>query len=281
MTPLDLGRIQDILRIALEEDLGAGDVTSLATIPSQAQALARYTTKQALVVSGLPVVEELARMVDSAMSFRYLANDGDSVKEGIALAELSGPAQSILAAERVTLNMLQRMCGIATQTAKFVERIAGTKAMIIDTRKTVPGLRLLDKYAVACGGATNHRMGLYDAVLIKNNHLAFHSTLTETVNLARQNIVATMKIEVEVSNLVQLEEAIRAGADVVLLDNFSAELTRQAVTQCHGRVPLESSGGITLDNIRAYAEAGVERISVGALTHSVQAADIHLRVTPS
>jgi len=281
MTPLDLGRIQDILRIALAEDLGAGDVTSLATITAQAQAIARYTTKQALVVSGLPVVEELARMVDSTMSFRYLANDGDSVKQGIALAELSGPARSILAAERVTLNMLQRMCGIATQTAEYVERIAGTKAKIIDTRKTVPGLRLLDKYAVACGGATNHRMGLYDAVLIKNNHLAFHSTLTETVTIARQNIAGTMKIEVEVSNLVQLEEAIRAGADVVLLDNFSAELTRHAVAQCNGRVPLESSGGITLDNIRAYAEAGVDRISVGALTHSVQAADIHLRVTPS
>jgi len=281
MVPLDLGRIQEILRIALDEDLGTGDVTSLATIPPQSLAVARYTTKQPLVVSGLPVVEHLALMVDSTLKFRYLSSDGDSVNEGVPLAELSGSARSILATERVTLNMLQRMCGIATQTSAFVRRVAGTKAKVIDTRKTVPGLRLLDKYAVACGGATNHRMGLYDAVLIKNNHLAFHSTLTETVNMARGSIAGTMKIEVEVSNLNQLEEAILAGADVVLLDNFSVELTRQAVAQSRGRVPLESSGGITLENIRGYAEAGVDRISVGALTHSVQAADIHLRVTPS
>ncbi len=281
MIPLDLGRIQEILRIALDEDLGSGDVTSSATIPPEAQAVARYTTKQPLVVSGLPVVEQLARMVDSTLKFRYLSNDGDSVNEGFPLAELNGSARSILAAERVTLNILQRMCGIATQTSAFVRRVAGTKAKVIDTRKTVPGLRLLDKYAVACGGATNHRMGLYDAVLIKNNHLAFHSTLTESVNMARHSIAGTFQIEVEVSNLMQLEEAIRAGADVVLLDNFSVELTQQAVAQCRGRVPLESSGGITLDNIRGYAEAGVDRISVGALTHSVQAADIHLRVTPS
>jgi nicotinate-nucleotide pyrophosphorylase (carboxylating) len=280
MIPLDVGRLRDILRIALDEDLGSGDVTSLATIPPMARAKARYTTKQPLVVSGLPVIEEVARMVDPKLSFESLTADGDSVKEAVAMAELSGSARSILAAERVTLNLLQRMCGIATQTSLYVQKVAGTKATIIDTRKTVPGLRLLDKYAVACGGGTNHRMGLYDAILIKNNHLAFHSTLPETVKMARENIAGTMKIEVEVSNLMQLEDAIRAGADVVLLDNFSAELTRQAVAQCRGRVPLESSGGITIENVREYAEAGVDRISVGALTHSVQAADIHLRVTP-
>ena len=281
MAAIDLNAIRALLQAAIQEDIGSGDITSRATIAPTASAVARYTTKQALVVAGLPVIEELVRMVDPAMSFKALNKDADFVVSKTAIAELQGPARSILAAERVTLNLLQRMCGIATQTRAYVDRVRGTRALVIDTRKTAPGLRILDKYAVACGGGTNHRMGLFDAVLIKNNHLAFHGSLCETVAEARKILGDSYKIEVEVASLTQLGEAIEAKADVILLDNFTPEETRWAVVQCGGRIPLESSGGITLENIRDYAEAGVDRISVGALTHSVQAADIHLRVIPS
>ena len=281
MIPIELNRIRDVLQAALVEDIGSGDVTSRATIPETATAIARYTTKQPLVVSGISVIAEIVRMVDPNLNFRTLCADGDFVETAIALAEMHGSARSILAVERVTLNLLQRMCGIATMTRHYVDRVRGTKALVIDTRKTAPGLRLLDKYAVSCGGGTNHRMGLFDAVLIKNNHLAFHKSLSDTVAEARRNLASSMKIEVEVASLDQLDEAIHAKADVILLDNFTPAQTRHAVIQCGGRVPLESSGGITLDNIRDYAVAGVDRISVGALTHSVVAADIHLRVNPS
>ena len=280
MLVIDLIQIRDVLQAALQEDIGTGDITSAATIPEHATATARYTTKQSLSVSGLPVVAELIRMVDSKLKFKARSADGDVVEVGTVLAEMSGSARSILAVERVTLNLLQRMCGITTMTRHYVERVRGTKARVIDTRKTAPGLRLLDKYAVACGGGTNLRIGLYDAVLIKNNHLIFHRTLTETLAEARRNLSPAMKIEVEVASMEQLEEAIAAKADVILLDNFTPEQTRHAVIQCGGRVPLESSGGITLENIRDYAVTGVDRISVGALTHSVVAADIHLRVIP-
>jgi nicotinate-nucleotide pyrophosphorylase (carboxylating) len=280
MLAIDLKLIRDVLQAALQEDIGTGDITSSATIPETATATARYTTKQRLVVSGLSVIAELIRMVDSKLKFKAQCADGDYVETGTVLAEMNGSAHSILAVERVTLNLLQRMCGIATMTRHYVDRVRGTKARVIDTRKTAPGLRLIDKYAVACGGGTNHRMGLFDAVLIKNNHLAFHKSLTETLAEARRNLAPAMKLEVEVANMDQLEEAIHAKADVILLDNFTPDQTRHAVIQCGGRVPLESSGGITLENIRDYAVAGIDRISVGALTHSVVAADIHLRVIP-
>jgi len=281
MLAIDLKLIRDVLHAALQEDIGTGDITSCATIPESASATARYTTKQPLDVSGVPVIAELIRMVDSKLKFKAQFADGDYVETGTVLAEMSGSARSILAVERVTLNVLQRMCGIATMTRHYVERVRGTRARVIDTRKTAPGLRLLDKYAVACGGGTNHRIGLFDAVLIKNNHLAFHKSLTETLEQARRNLAPSMKLEVEVTDMDQLDEAIHAKADVILLDNFTSDQTRHAVIQCGGRVPLESSGGITLENIRDYAVAGVDRISVGALTHSVVAADIHLRVIPS
>ncbi|HET9132264.1 MAG TPA: carboxylating nicotinate-nucleotide diphosphorylase, partial [Terriglobia bacterium] len=280
MLVIDLTQIRDVLQAALQEDIGTGDITSRATIPESATAIARYTTKQALSVSGLPVAAELIRMVDSKLKFKAQSADGDYVETGTVIAEMTGSARSILAVERVTLNLLQRMCGIATLTRHYVDRVRGTKARVIDTRKTALGLRLLDKYAVACGGGTNHRIGLFDAVLIKNNHLIFHKSLTETLAEARRNLAPSVKLEVEVTSMEQLEEAITAKADVILLDNFTPDQTRHAVIQCGGRVPLESSGGITLDNIRDYAVAGVDRISVGALTHSVVAADIHLRVTP-
>jgi nicotinate-nucleotide pyrophosphorylase (carboxylating) len=280
MEPLDLRLLQDALIAALREDVGAGDVTSRATIPANARAAARYTTKQALVVSGVLVAAEIVRYVDPALEFKLLAQDGASVPIGSALAEVRGSARSILTAERTSLNLLQRMCGIATVTRRYVERIDGTRARILDTRKTVPGLRVLDKYAVSCGGGMNHRMGLFDGVLIKNNHIAFHSSVAQAVEEARQHLGHLVKIEVEVRNVQELQAALAAGADVILLDNFTPAETRKAVDLIAGRVPVESSGGITLDNVRDFAEAGVDYISVGALTHSVPAVDIHLRITP-
>jgi nicotinate-nucleotide pyrophosphorylase (carboxylating) len=279
-TPLDLDALEEVLRAAVREDVGSGDVTTAATIPAQARATARYTSKQPLVVAGLPVVARLLKLIDPDLRYRSLAQDGDSVPAGTAIAEVRGAASSILTGERVTLNVLQRMCGIATQTREYVERVKGTGARVADTRKTVPGLRLLDKYAVACGGGSNYRMGLFDAILIKNNHLAFHPSIAAAIRQARERAASELQIEVEVPGPEHVEEAIQAGADIILLDNFTVEQTRDAVKYCRGRVPLESSGGITLETIRDYAEAGVNIISVGALTHSPPAADIHLRVIP-
>ncbi len=280
MTPIDLELLRDTLRAALREDVGSGDITSRATIPEDATGLARIAAKEPLTVSGLQVAAEIMHLVDPGLRFNALVKDGDSVNAKTVLAEVRGPARSLLTAERTALNLLQRMSGIATQTRKYVEQVQGTAARIVDTRKTAPGLRTIDKYAVGCGGAMNHRAGLFDGVLIKNNHLAFHSGPAHAIRAARQHLGHLVKIEIEVHHLDELIEAIEAGADVVLLDNFTPEQTRKAVELAAGRVPLESSGGITIENVRAYAEAGVDYISIGALTHSVPAVDIHMRITP-
>ena len=280
MYPIDLLLLRDTLIAALREDVGTGDITSKATVPQDAKARGRYVAKQDLVVSGLDVVRELVRLVDEDLHFRAMSGDNDFVKPGTVLCEVWGPASSILIVERTSLNILQRMCGIATITRKYVEQVQGTQSRIVDTRKTVPGLRKLDKYAVTCGGGMNHRVGLFDGVLIKNNHLAFHRSVGETVLEARRRLGHLVKIEVEVHRIEDIESVIAAGADVILLDNFNPDQTRRAVQQIAGRVPVESSGGITLETVRQFAEAGVNYISVGALTHSVPAVDIHLRVTP-
>jgi len=280
MDSINLTLLQETLLAALREDVGSGDVTSRATISAAACAAARYVAKEALVVAGAGIAEEFARLVDPRLEFKILTPDVTTVSSGTALAEMRGAARSILIVERTSLNLLQRMCGIATLTRRYVDRIQGTRARIVDTRKTVPGLRILDKYAVTCGGAMNHRMGLFDGVLIKNNHLAFHPSVEDAIQQARHRLGHLVKIEVEVSDLDQLQKALTAGADVILLDNFTAAETRKSVEIVAGRVPLESSGGITLETVRDFAEAGVDYISVGALTHSVPAVDIHLRVTP-
>jgi nicotinate-nucleotide pyrophosphorylase (carboxylating) len=280
MTPIDIRLIRDTLIAALREDLGAGDITSRLTVPADARGVGRITAKQGLIAAGTSVAAEIVRLVDTSLQFQPRTQDGASVSAGALLAEIQGPARSMLSAERTVLNVLQRMCGIATLTRKYVERIEGTKARIVDTRKTAPGLRVLDKYAVSCGGGLNHRLGLFDGVLIKNNHLAFHSTSAHAIRAARRHAGHLVKIEVEVHHLDDLFKVIEAGADVVLLDNFTPEQTRNAVQIAAGRVVLESSGGITLENVRAYAEAGVDYISIGALTHSVSAVDIHMRIMP-
>jgi len=278
--PLDPRVVDDVLRAAIREDLGGGDLTSRAVIPETARAAGRYTAKQPLAVAGLPAAQRLLELLDPGLQFRLLVQDGDFVESGSVLAEVQGFARSVLSGERVSLNLLQRMCGIATLTHEYVECVKGTKARVVDTRKTVPGLRVLDKYAVACGGGSNHRMGLFDAILIKNNHLVFHASIAEALRIARANADPSARIEVEIPSPEFVDAAIDAGADAILLDNFTVEQTREAVLRCRGRVPLESSGGITLETIRSYAEAGVDIISVGALTHSPPAADIHLRVIP-
>lgn len=280
IAPLDLRLVDDVLRAAVREDVGSGDITSAATVPESARAVGRYTPKQTLTVSGLDVAARLIELVDPRLQYRKLVTDGDIARAGSPIAEVEGSARSILTVERVTLNVLQRMCGIATRAREYVERVRGTRARVIDTRKTAPGLRLLDKYAVACGGGGNHRMGLFDAVLIKNNHVAFHASIGQAVAAARRHVGPGVEIEVEVPSPANVEEAIAAGADSILLDNFTPAQVREAAELCRGRVPLEASGGITLGTVRDFAEAGADLISVGALTHSAAAADIHLRVTP-
>lgn len=280
MNAVDLQLLRPLLLAALREDIGSGDITSRAVIPDSTRARARFTTKEALVVAGVSVAEEILRLVDRTLEFKALESEGGSVAPGTPIAEIRGSARSILTAERTSLNLLQRMCGIATLTRRYVDRVQGTKARIVDTRKTAPGLRVLDKYAVTCGGGMNHRMGLFDGVLIKNNHLAFHPSVNAAVRAARVHLGHLVKIEVEVRSLEELGIALEAGADVILLDNFNPKQTQDAVKLVSGRVPLESSGGIALDTVRDFAEAGVDYISIGALSHSVAAVDIHLRVTP-
>jgi nicotinate-nucleotide pyrophosphorylase (carboxylating) len=280
MTTVDLLLLRDTFVSAIHEDVGPGDLTSRSTIPENHGGVARIVAKQALVVAGLPVAAEVMRLVDPDAAFSALAEDQTAVTPGTVLAEIRGSARSLLTAERTMLNFLQRMSGIATLARQYVDRIQGTRARIVDTRKTAPGLRVLDKYAVACGGAMNHRGGLFDGVLIKNNHRAFHSSPAQAIRSARIHLGHLVKIEIEIHRLDELSDAIEAGADVALLDNFTPEQTRRAVEVAAGRVPLESSGGITLDNVRDYAEAGVDYISIGALTHSVKAVDIHMRIVP-
>jgi nicotinate-nucleotide pyrophosphorylase (carboxylating) len=280
MTPIDLELLRDTFVAALREDVGSGDITSRSTISSDARGVARIAAKQTMTVGGLAVAAEIMRIVDAGVEFKLVSADGAFVAAGNVLAEARGAARSLLTAERTVLNFLQRLSGIATLTRHYVNRIQGMRARIVDTRKTAPGLRVLDKYAVSLGGGVNHRAGLFDGVLIKNNHLAFHPAAADAVREARRYLGHLVKIEVEVHYLDELLAVVEAGADVVLLDNFTPELTRQAVDLAAGRVPLESSGGITLDNVRDYAEAGVDYISIGALTHSVPAVDIHMRIAP-
>ncbi|HAJ26623.1 MAG TPA: carboxylating nicotinate-nucleotide diphosphorylase [Syntrophus sp. (in: bacteria)] len=274
----DRARIRKLICNALEEDIGAADVTSNAILTGEENGAARTIAKSGLVVAGGEVFRETFRQVDPKLIITILAAEGQEVGPGTLLAEISGSLKSILMAERTALNLLQRMCGIATATRAFVRAIAGTEARILDTRKTAPGLRFLDKYSVRIGGGQNHRFALYDGVLIKDNHIAAAEGITEAVRRARRGVAHTLKIEVEVRNLGGLEEALAAGADVIMLDNMGTDDMKTAVAATAGRVPLEASGNVTLDNVRAIAATGVNFISVGALTHSVRAADISLLI---
>jgi len=269
---------------ALEEDLdAAGDLTTQALIPDQATGKARWLARQAGVICGLPIVELVWRRLSVAVKASWHVQDGDSVPAEAILGEIRGPTSAILTAERTILNFLQRLSGIATLTRKFVEAVHGTSCAILDTRKTTPGWRILEKYAVRCGGGHNHRLGLYDGILIKDNHLAVLAehgvSLKEAVRRVRERFGQRLPVEIEADSLDQLTAAIRAGADIVLLDNMDVLTLRQAVALRNEIAPhvlLEASGGITLANVRAVAETGVDRISIGALTHSAPALDIAL-----
>ncbi len=270
--------IDRLIDLALEEDLGTGDVTTQALIPPDLMGEAQIRAKQNLVVAGLPVAARVFRKVDANLVFESQAEEGQEVAPGAVLARLTGPVAGILTGERTALNFLQRLSGIATFTREMVGLIAGTQAALVDTRKTTPGWRALEKYAVRLGGARNHRAGLYDGVLIKNNHLAAVGSITQAVQQAREQAHHLLKIEVEVTDLEGLKEALAAGADVIMLDNMDEATMAKAVEITAGRALLEASGSMSAARLQKVAATGVNLISMGALTHSAPAADIHLRM---
>lgn len=277
---LDRGALA-LIDLALAEDVGSGDVTTIATVPADRVATARVLVKQAGVLSGLAVARAVFERVDPRITLSARMEDGSAVRPGDVVATLDGPARGILSGERVALNFLQRLSGVATVTAEYVAAVAGTRARVIDTRKTTPGMRTLQKAAIRHGGGHNHRLGLADGVLIKDNHLAAvggPDRIARAIAAAREHAPHTLKIEVEVTSLDELEQALLAGADVVLLDNMDIPTMAAAVRRAGGRALLEASGGITLDTVRAVAETGVDLISAGALTHSAPALDISLEL---
>lgn len=272
---MDPREIEAIVRRALEEDLP--DITSEALFEPSERGRARFVVKAAGVIAGLPFAEGTFRAIEASAVFTAKAKDGDRVKPGDIVAEVDAAVVTLLSGERTALNLLQRASGIASATRRYVDAVAGTKAKIYDTRKTAPGLRALDKYAVRCGGGENHRIGLYDMFLIKNNHVDRAGSITAAVERIRAHR-KPQQIMVEVRDARELEEALAAHPDFILLDNMTPERLRSAVQRVNGAVPLEASGGITLENVRHVAETGVDRISVGALTHSVMALDISMRI---
>ncbi len=271
--------VEDAVRAALSEDLGrAGDITTLATIPASAHAKAVIAAREAGVIAGLPLAREAFRLIDATVSFEAYVNDGAHLDPGAVVAHIEGAARAILSAERVALNYLGRLSGVATLTSRYAAKIAHTKAKVCDTRKTTPLLRAFEKYAVRCGGGSNHRFGLDDAILIKDNHIAVAGGVAAALRAAKGFAGHLVKIEIEVDTLEQLREALMEGADVVLLDNMPPALLREAVALIDGRMIAEASGGVTLETIAEIAETGVDLISVGALTHSARVLDLGLDV---
>jgi nicotinate-nucleotide pyrophosphorylase (carboxylating) len=267
-----------LIDLALEEDLGPGDVTTQALIPPELQGEAQIRAKETLVVAGLPVAARVFQKLDAALVWAADLDEGQEAAPGQVLARLTGPVAAILTGERVALNFLQHLSGIATFTRRMVAQVAGSGAVLVDTRKTTPGWRVLEKYAVRLGGGRNHRLGLYDGVLIKNNHLAAVGSISAAVRQARERAHHLLEIEVEVTDLKGLREALEAGADLILLDNMDDATLRRAVELARGRAKLEASGSMTRERLPQAAATGVNFISVGALTHSAPAVDIHLRL---
>ena len=271
--------VDDMVRAALNEDLGrAGDITSLATIPQGKTAQAEFVARKEGTIAGLAFAASAFRLLDPSLHFEAFVQDGQAVRGGTCLARVSGSALAILSGERVALNYLGRLSGIATLTAHYVKAVAGTGAQIVCTRKTTPGLRAAEKYAVKCGGGANHRFGLDDAILIKDNHIAVAGGIAPALRAAKAAVGHLVKIEIEVDTLDQLREVIAEGADVVLLDNMNPAMLREAVAMIGGRMKSEASGGVNLETVRAIAESGVDMISIGALTHSASVLDIGLDI---
>ncbi len=280
MEPLSADEIRKAVKLALAEDIGSGDATTLATVPAEAFARALMRAREPLVVAGLALAEAAFHELSSGVKITPHARDGQKLSAEGMLMEISGPARALLSAERVALNFVQRLSGVATITARFVEAVKGAHAKILDTRKTTPGWRQLEKYAVTCGGGSNHRFGLHDMVLIKDNHLAAltdasPNPIAAGVQRARA-AYPNLKIEVEADHLSQVDQALAAGADIILLDNMNTATMRLAVQKCQGRAQTEASGRVTLERVREIADTGVDFISIGALTHSARAVDIGL-----
>jgi len=282
MNWLDNGELMSAIGHFLAEDIGRGDITTAATVSSDVRGVGRFLAKEDLVICGLEVAEAVFLHLDAEISeIETSYNDGDEVSSGTIFASLKAYADVLLTGERVALNILQRMSGVATLTRQYVRAVEGTNAVIVDTRKTTPGLRLLEKYAVTVGGGKNHRMGLDDGVLIKDNHIALAGGITEAVRAAKDKAGHLHKVEVEVTNWAQLREAIDTGADIVMLDNQTPDEAVKLVSMARDMNPhvlIESSGGMDLDRVRSYAEAGVDLISVGRLTHSARAVDISFKI---
>lgn len=282
MNWLESGEVMAAVGEFLAEDIGRGDITTAATVPQGTRGVGRFLAKEYLVLCGLDVAEAVFFHLDpDGSEIEAAFNEGDEIEDGTVFATLKGYADVLLVGERTALNLIQRMSGIATMTRAYVKAVEGTGAQIVDTRKTTPGLRMLEKYAVTVGGGKNHRMGLDDGVLIKDNHIALAGGIAEAVKAAKDKVGHLHKIEVEVSNWAQLREAINAGAEIVMLDNQTPEEAAKLVEMARNMNPnvlLEASGGMDLDRVRSYAEAGVDLISVGRLTHSARAVDISFKI---
>lgn len=272
--------IDDLLTLAFAEDVGDGDHTTLSTIPADEQGKQRLIVKEEGILAGVDIARKVFEKFDPSLKMTVFIKDGAHVKPGDIAFEVEGSVRSLLQTERVMLNIMQRMSGIATQTAKYQARLEGLKTKVLDTRKTTPGMRMLEKEAVRIGGGCNHRIGLFDMILIKDNHIDFAGGITQAVNAAKKYLAENgkdLKIEVEVRNTDEINEVLKAGIDRIMLDNFTPERTREAVKLINGQVEVESSGGITLDTLRDYGDCGVDFISVGSLTHSVKGLDMSFK----
>ena len=270
-------QIDSIIKLALEEDIGSGDITTLSTIPEGTTAHGRFIAKEDTVICGIDIAKKVFHTIDASVCFTAHKKDGDKVAKGEIIAEVKGDARSMLTAERTALNIMQRLSGVAKMTSHCVEMVKGTNAKIADTRKTTPGMRALEKYAVRIGGGTNHRYNLADGVLIKDNHIAAAGSITNAVKNARSIIPHTLKIEVEVETFEQLNEALEAGADIIMLDNMTNEMMEECVRITNGKALLEASGNMDKRDLYEVAKTGVDIISIGALTHTIKAADISLK----
>jgi nicotinate-nucleotide pyrophosphorylase (carboxylating) len=273
---IDWGKVDLIIENTLEEDLGSGDVTTDAIFSVDDTCEALIIAKEEGIIAGIPIAERVFQKLAPEVTVAQKLKDGEHVNPGDEILVIKGSIHAVLSGERLSLNLLQRMSGIATATSKYVAAISGYRTRILDTRKTAPGLRVLDKYAVSIGGGCNHRFGLYDAVLIKDNHIDFAGNISNAVEIVRSKYQSKFKVEVETSTLDEVREALKAGADIIMLDNMTVEMMKEAVRIINGKSITEASGGITLDNVRQIADTGVDFISVGAITHSSPALDIGL-----
>lgn len=272
--------IDSLIDLAFAEDIGDGDHTTLSTIPADAMGRQHLLVKEEGILAGVDVARRVFERFDPSLKMTVMIGDGEHVKPGDIAFVVEGPVRSLLQTERTMLNIMQRMSGIATMTARYQERLSGLKAKVLDTRKTTPGMRILEKEGVRLGGGANHRMGLFDMILIKDNHVDFAGGIPQAVSRAKEYLKSRgkdLKIEVEVRNTAEIDQALEAGVDRIMLDNFTPERTAEAVSRIAGRAEIESSGGITLDTLRSYGEAGVDFISVGALTHSVKGLDMSFK----